>query len=140
MYTAVLDFMCDVSEPISVSVSFGDSGDHYIVNSGMHVLNVPYFWSAGKATELRIEASDLSTGDTVHTGRWRIFKNNHTQETANTVLYGNSVTSAPSSSDITFAAGDEIIHMDAGPGGYEGKQCVTIGTPGVWKTFGQISP
>ena len=140
LYTAVVDFVCDVNEPISVDVSFGDSGEHYIVNSGQHVLSVPYFWSTGKSTELKFAAYELSTGDAVHTGRWRIFKNNHTQKTVNTILYGAVTSSVPSGSNITFATGDEIIHMNSGAGGYEGKQCVTAGTPGTWKTFGQISP
>ena len=140
LYTVVFDFVCEVNQPLSVQVSFGDSREFYALGSGLHILSVPYFWSTGKSTEIKFSFSGLSSGDVVYTGRCRIFKSNNTQKTVNTVLYGNSATNAPSSSDISFATGDKITHIDASAGGHEGKMCVTAGTPGTWKTFGQIIP
>ena len=140
LYTAVLDFVCQVVEPVSVEISFGDRTETYIVSTGLQVLSVPYFWTTGKSTELRVVVNGLSSGDVVHTGRWRVFKNNHNSYVVNTVLYGSSAAAVPSSADIGFAKGDKIIHTDATAGGYKARQCTAAGNPGTWKEFGMISP
>jgi hypothetical protein len=139
LYTLVVDFVCTIPSPTPVDIWFGNRREHRLVHSGQNIISLPYFWSTGKSLRTQICMPTLSNGDIVHTGRMRVFKGNITQNTVNTVLYGNTSDSIPSSANIVFAVGDSIIHMDAAADGYGGRQCTTAGSPGTWKTNNKIT-
>ena len=137
--TAVFDIINEADHPIVIDTYLGDSKERFILNQGLNTLNVPYFWVSGKSTIMRIKIDNLNSGDVIRTGRFRIFKGNHTQRTINTQMYGNTSTSVPNNSYVYFYPGDKIIHMDSVAGGYVGRQCVLTGRPGTWKNFGQMN-
>ena len=139
LYTLVVDLVCTVEGTVDTDIWFGDRREHRVIQSGQNIIAVPYFWSTDKSLRTHICIPTLSNGDVVHTGRMRVFKGNITQNTVNTVLYGNTGDSIPSSANIVFEIGDSIIHMDAAADGYGGRQCTTAGSPGTWKTNNKIT-
>ncbi|MHB9071777.1 MAG: hypothetical protein ACYC54_15565 [Sedimentisphaerales bacterium] len=138
IYTAVFDIINESDNPVIISVFFGYSRERYVLSQGMNILNVPYFWVSSKSTVIRIKVDYLNSGDIIKTGRFRIFKGNHTQHTVNTIMYGDVNSSVPVNSYVYFYPSDKIIHMNSIAGDYAGRQCVSAGTPGIWKNFGQI--
>jgi len=140
LYTAVFDVINNSDTPKKVMLRLGGNRKEFVLSRGLYTLSTPYFWRTGDDTTAQFEVYNMMNGDSLQLGRYRIFKGNHAVESVNTVLYGNTSSSVPSSSYIKFQKGDRIIHMNASAGGYVGRQCTTAGTPGTWRSFGSIAP
>jgi hypothetical protein len=97
---------------------------------------VVWAWVCGAGLGITAQGAQLSPSPTiVQVGRTRVFKHHPKISTINTKILG---TGAPASGQ--WYVGDQVEITDPVPSsGYIGLVCTTSGSPGTWKSFGQIS-